>query len=954
MTARPIVGIDLGTTHTVVAFGDATTRPQIFLVPQLVDAAHTEPRPLYPSFLYAPPAAELDSTPNVFGDAPFVTGDFAKRRAAEVPGRVITSAKSWLCHTGVDRTAPILPWGTDDADGVPTLSPLEASARLLAHVRRAWDAAHPDTPLFEADVVLTVPASFDEAARELTVRAAELAGLEVRLLEEPLAAFYDYLSGATQEAMRALAANTGGEAFVLVVDVGGGTTDLSLLRVTARTNEALAAERIAVGRHLLLGGDNMDLALAHAAESKLTGGERLDAARFAQLTAACRSAKERLLANDAPNAVPIVVASKGSALVGRTLRTELSQAEATALVLEGFFPFVADAERPARNTAGLVSLGLPYERDVAITRHVADFLLRHLRHLPEGRSVDAVLLNGGVFNAARIRERMAQVLSNRGARSLTVLPHGDPDLAVARGAVHYGLALRGEALKITAGAPRAYYVGLRSEGHAPRAMCVVPRGASEGARLRAHAAGLTLVVGRPVRFDLYTSDDAPQEEAGDLVDLRSGSYERVPPLLVTFPSEENAGPRSKRKAAREETVAITLEAVLTAVGTLELSCLELAEGVDEEPRRFRLAFELRFADDGGGSDTQVSLPAPASFVPKSSLSPRSLPPRGHASEKSDARLDEAEDAIDRAFGKPRGDAAGGGGRGREAKDLVRELERILGERSAWTMERARAVFDALAMGARAGARRRSPDHERVFWMLAGYCLRPGFGAPGDDQRVTELASLFPARLAFPDEPRAFQQFFIAWRRVAGGLAEPTQTAIRDFLDPFLAPPEAGLKKPKKPKLEGDLDMLELAAALERVPAARRAELGAWIVERTWTERDPRLWAALGRVGARVPAYASLHHVISIPAAERFLDHLLREKWESVATAARAALDLGRFTGDRARDLAPRVRLEAAKRLEALPDKAEWGRALREVVLPTDDDRRAMLGEDLPVGLVLTS
>lgn len=970
--SRGVVGIDLGTTHTVVARaadraaaasdpGSTLRRTaDVFPIEQLVGPQSVEARELYASTLYAPLEAEAAVMPDVFGDAPWVTGDFAKRRGTEVPGRAVSSAKSWLCHPGVDRLAPILPWGADD-ETLPRISPVDASARLLAHVRRAWDSAHPEEPLFDQEIVLTVPASFDEGARELTVQAAERAGLEVRLLEEPLAAFYDYLSRTPDAELEALAKGAGGEALVLVVDVGGGTTDLSLLaiRTDPSKKERVAVERIAVGRHLLLGGDNMDLALAHAAEGRLLGSasaepgsevKRLESTRFAQLTSACRSAKERLLGSEPPPEFPIAIASSGARLVGGTLRTELGREEVERIVLDGFFPVVGNEERPSRTRSALVAFGLPYERDVAITRHIAEFVARHVTdrelagHPGANRArVHALLLNGGVFRAERVRERLVEVFSAWDQVAPRVLPQPDPDLAVARGAVAYGLALRGLSLKVTAGAPRAYYIGVETGDAARRkAMCIVPRGAPEESVLVSTgnpgggaepngADGLSLVVGRPVRFDLFVSSDAPTTEVpGELITLTDDAFERAPPLVARFPA-----------GAREETLAVDLEAKLTSVGTLELACVERGGSA----RRFRLAFQLRF-DEGDGSR---SSPPRSGASPSRSDSLRGSvqPTRTSTASVHTRRFDEARDAIDRVFGKPRSDSTG-----REAKDLVRELERILGERSTWTTELARGVFDELTADRRMGARRRSSDHERAFWMLAGFCLRPGFGALGDEQRILRVAPLFADRLAFPDEPRSWPQFFIAWRRVAAGLDEETQVRIRDFVDPFLAPPEAGLKKPKKPKLEADFDMLDLAASLERVPAARRALLGGWIVERTWTERDPRLWAALGRLGARVPSYASAHHVVSVPTAERWLDHLMREKWESIPTAARAAVEMGRLTGDRVRDLGESVRKEVAKRLERLPCPATWAASLREVVEVTDDDRRAFFGDDLPVGLRL--
>ncbi|WP_437333042.1 Hsp70 family protein [Sorangium sp. So ce394] len=979
-TPSLIVGIDLGTTHTVVAWAERDAAPgaiRVFPIPQLVTATEVEARPLLPSLLYAPLPGEAPADP--FGDAPFAIGEHARRRGGEVPGRLIASAKSWLCHPAIDRTAPVLPWGAaEDATSLPRASPLDASARILAHVRRTWDDAFPDRPLAAQEVVLTVPASFDQVARELTVEAARRAGLSARLLEEPQAAFYDFMRLAGAEGLDALLARSGGDATVLVCDVGGGTTDLSLIRVArgagAAEGRPVEVSRVAVGHHLLLGGDNMDLALAHLCEPRLVGGtgEKLDPARFGQLVLACRAAKERLLGGDAssggapagggaasggnapagggassggaapapPDEAPVTVLSHGARLVGGALTTRLRREEVEAIVLDGFFPEAPRDARPQRGRSGLVAFGLPYERDVAITRHVAWFFARHA---PEARGPTALLLNGGVFRARRVAERLAQVIERWGGPSgglrLDVLPHADPDLAVARGAVAYGLALAGRGVRIEGGAARGYYVGLEPPaGGGPRpAVCVVPRGAKEGSVHAAAGRTFALVVGRPVRFDLFASDDARADRAGDLVPLEDDRFEALPPVAVAF----DAGDAARAAAGKQAEVRVQIEGELTAIGTLDLACVEV--GVPA-PRRFRLAFQLRedgrgaraAAGEGGAGPpegAQGGLPERA----------QARPPAGAA--QGGRRLDEAREAIERVFGKGRPDVAP-----REVKNLVRELERVLGERATWTTETARALFDTLAPSAR--SRRRSADHERLFWSLAGYCLRPGFGDAGDPARVAAVAPLFAERLAFPQEARSWQQFWIAWRRIAGGLDEPLQVAIRDLADPFLAPAEQRLKKPKGVKPEALDDLLELCASLERVPAGRRSELGAWILERTWTDRDARLWAAIGRIGARVPAYASVHHVVSPAAAERWLDHLLREKWQELPSAAPAAVQLARRTGDRARDVSDRIRGEVERRLVKVGAPEAWVRAVREVVAVEEAERAAFFGEGLPVGLRL--
>ncbi len=922
MSPRRIVGIDLGTTHTVVAWADpaSTAAPEVFAIPQLVSAGEVEPQPLFPSFLYAPIVGE--ALPDPFGDAPWVLGVHARRRGLEVSGRLVASSKSWLAHAAVDRTAPILPWGAgEDAEDLPRVSPVDAAARLLLHVKRSWNEAFLVYPLERQEVVLTVPASFDEDARELTVEAARRAGLEVRLLEEPQAAFYDYMARAGETELSALCQRSGGEALVLVCDVGGGTTDLSLIRVRpGEQRGSTEVERIAVGKHLLLGGDNMDLALAHLCERRLIElPDRLPAARFGQLVLACRAAKERLLGDDPPDEVAVTVLGQGARLLGSALSTRLSRDEAERIVLDGFLPPATLADRPRRGGSALVAFGLPYERDVAITRHVAHFFARHA---PGAPAPHALLLNGGVFRAKRIVDRLSEAIGAWGAARPEILPHPDPDLAVARGAVVYGLSLLGRGVRIGGGSARGYYVGLSAGPSGQRqAVCVVPRGAREGIRYDVPGRTFSLTVGRPARFPLYASDEA-LDLPGAVVTPDTERFKALPPVSSAF-----------EPGARPGEVNVSLAGELSAIGTLDLACLEV--GV-EAGRRFRLTWDLRETSP----DTDASAPEGAAHG--KSVRPGSIPGvlRGK-------RFDDAREAIERVYGKGRADVTP-----REVKDLVRELERILGERPTWTAETNRALFDVLWPGHK--GRRRTADHERVFWQLAGYTLRPGFGHPLDEERAANLFSLFRERVVFPQEARTWQHFWIAWRRIAGGLEETAQLAIREIVDPFLAPAEKRLKKPKGIRAEPDADVVDLASSLECVPPARRSELGGYLLERTWTDRDPRIWAAIGRIGARVPAYASAHHVVGPNVAERWLDHLLREKWPEMPTAPRAAMEMARRTGDRARDVSERVRRDVERRLVASGAREEWVRAVREVVAVEEADRAAFYGEGLPVGIRLVS
>jgi molecular chaperone DnaK (HSP70) len=899
-----VVGIDLGTSNTVVAWATGgDPEPRILPVDQRVTPTTREALPLLPSCAYALTEDEMPPEPDLGETDDWVLGEVAKRRGAEVPGRLVASSKSWLCHPRIDKEAPILPWGADDE--VPKLSPVEVAARLLSRVRRVWDAAHPGAPLASQRVVLTVPASFDEVARELTLRAARAAGLSVRLLEEPQAAFYAAMRmGALAPLLASLP--DGETSHVLVVDLGGGTTDLSLLEVH-RTRGATSVRRVAVGDHLLLGGDNMDLALAHALEPRLVAApDRLDPRRFSELVQACRRAKESLLARGGPDSARVTIAGRGSQLVGSTLRVELSREEAVRIVVDGFLPLVEPGARPARARGALVALGLPYERDTAITRHVAAFLGRHLEG---GAQLGGVLLNGGVFRAGAVVDRLLEALARVAGRPPVVLDHPDPDLAVALGAAVYGLALSGTGTRIEGGAAHSYFVGVgRDASGQARAACVVPKGASEGAVHRAADRALTLLVGRPARFDLYTSDRVGTVEAGDIVTVDAARFRTLAPLTTTVAAE-----------TRKE-IGVVLEAELTPIGTLEIACVERDPKPGSEPLRFKLAFDLRAAEED----------------PAASIAPSRRPGR---------RLDEALDLVSAIYRK------GTTSEARDAKSLPRDLEKLLGDRDDWTADTTRTLADRLLEHVK--GRRRTADHERVFFQLVGFCLRPGMGAPGDDLRSERLAPLFAERVGFPKEARNWQQFLICFRRCAAGFSEAVQTTMRDELDAFVAEGGAKGKKPKGPRPESsEPELLDLLAHLERVAPARRAELGGWILERTWTKRDPRLWAAIGRLGARVPSYASAHHVVSRAVVEKWLDQLLRDKWSDLPAAPRAASDMARMTGDRARDVSESARAEVLRRLEREGADERFLRVVREVTPIQADERATFFGERLPPGLRL--
>ena len=916
--SRYLVGIDLGTSNTVVAYA-AAGEDEIRLLPidQLVGPGEVAALPLLPSVRYHPAVGELDPASlrlpwaSADGDATApVIGRYARDLGAQVPGRLVASAKSWLSHPGVDRSAAILPWGA--GDDVAKVSPLTASASYLAHVRAAWDARFPGNPLAAQEIVLTIPASFDEGARALTVEAARLAGLaRLRLIEEPQAAFQDWIFRHRE----GLAAELAGSRLVLVCDVGGGTTDLTLIQVEAGTGgEAPKLTRIGVGDHLMLGGDNMDLALAHLVEQRLGGTERLSAGRFAQLVQRCRAAKEHLLAPDAPDRTTVTLLGAGARLIGTARSVELGRAEVEDLVVDGFFPQGTADEAPRRRRTGIVEFGLPYPADPAITRHLAAFLQRHAgaaraalgAAAPDEGALpvpDTLLLNGGVFRADRLAARLADTLARWRGAGLRVLHNDAPDLAVARGAVAYGLArTQGSGPAIGGGSARSYFLRLDDGGPAERAICVLPRGTETGREVHLPSHSFALRLGQAVRFHLVSSVGDTPWQAGDLIDLAGDDFIRLPPIATVLPA-----PEGKR---REVTVRLTT--AMTEVGTLEMHCV----GADDPARRWLLAFELR--GDNASPDT------PAVESP---------------------RLADARDLIERVFGTQSQQVDA-----KEVRGLRARLERLLGPREAWDMPLLRALFDALME--RAARRRRSAEHERTWLNLAGYCLRPGLGADLDEWRIDRLFGLFGQGIQYANEGRNWSEWWTLWRRAAGGLPEAAQLEILEVLAGHLEQADAG-KRSRTPVLDSYDDMVRLSASLERVPTLHRIEVGKWLLERLQRPSEKaHTWWALGRVGARESLYGSAHTVVPAEIAAGWLEAVLALDWKRVEPAAFAAAQIARLTGDRSRDLAPELRDEVVRRLLAIRAPQGWIAMVRDGARLDEEVRRRSFGEALPPGLSL--
>ena len=601
------VGIDLGTTHCVVSYvelaesGDGVFPQQVMAIPQLTLPGVVEDSFQLPSFLYQAHEAELaaGSTSLPWTIKPdYLVGEIARNLGSKTPIRLVSSAKSWLCHAGVDCKEPILP--VNAPEEVERISPFQATTAYLQHIRDAWQNLHPESPLNKQDLVITVPASFDPAARELTIEAARLVGLEQAiLLEEPQAALYSWIEK-HQSNWRTQV--TCGD-IILVIDVGGGTTDLSLIAVTEKEG-SLELTRVAVGDHILLGGDNMDLALAYTVKAKLEKeGKRIEPWQLQALTHSCRDAKEKIFNNFTIDGIPIVIASRGSSLMSGNLRTELTREEVINVLVEGFFPKVAITERPVNPTrTGLRASGLPYAQDAAISRHLAAFLAKQQNATDELKDINlpehatflhptAVLLNGGVLKANTLADRLMEVLNSwlvaEQVSKARLLADADLDLAVARGAAYYGFVRQGKGVRIKGGTAAAYYVGIESAmpavpGLAPDivALCIAPFGMEEGTSEELPNDEFGLVVGEPVRFRFFASTIRREDKVGTRLDYWTDEeLAELDELDITLPEE------GRRPG---EIVPVHLCAAVTEVGTLELQAVS-----QKDSGRWKIEFDVR-------------------------------------------------------------------------------------------------------------------------------------------------------------------------------------------------------------------------------------------------------------------------------------------------------------------------------------------------------------------------
>lgn len=1007
-----IIGIDLGTTNSAVAYVDlrdgveaqraesagaseqealeAGQRSiQFFDVPQFIAQGEIGDRSVLPSFLYLP--SEHDLPPGSMAlpwdsERDYIVGEFAQEQGSQVPARLVASAKSWLSHSRVDRTAAILPWAINQNETVDVnrVSPVNASMLYLQHIREAWNAEKAeakeedreglveDSIYFEDQlIVLTVPASFDETARELTIAAAYEAGIpRVILLEEPLAAFYAWL--ADNEARWQQRMQDG--QIILVCDVGGGTTDFSIIGIR-ESAAGLRFDRLAVGEHLLLGGDNMDLALGRYLETQLVGQPgKLDSQRWHQLVYQCRQAKESLFdTTNKQDTVAISIVGTSGRLIADTLKSSLSKEEIDRLLLDGFFPLISLDEKPrdGRRT-GLTELGLPYVQDAAITRHLTAFWQRFRSFLAEETArtevfPDFLLFNGGTLIPHSIRHRLLSVVTRwfqpiAGDDWTPIeLRNPRPELAVATGAAYYGLVRLGMGVRVGSGSPRAYYIGIASrEGTASQglqpAVCVVPRGVEEGFNVRLDEPQFEARTNQPVSFELFSSSTRLGDRLGDIVRLMPDEISEFPPIQTVL--------RYGRKGLVAQ-LPVQIAVRLTEIGTLELWC-----HAQQSEHRWQLQFDVRQIAEPLSSKSSSSTTSSTTKT----RAPKITAKENAASDRSDhapsdvqviideAQIEAAINLIQRTFQT--------GTEARQAlsqrprpEQLRKLLEETLGlKKEKWPVSLIRRLADTLI--ATEGRRSFSYEHEARWLNLLGFCLRPGFGDPVDEWRMKQVWKIYFDGLRFPRQAQCRSEWWVFWRRVAGGLKSGQQMEIYYRVQPYLQSAKKGNKKrskksnpmfPSRLSAGEELEIWMTMANLEWLTTEFKVELGQQLIDQ-FQKNNPKaqeLWA-LSRFGSRTAIYGPLDRLIPCQEAARWVESVLALQLEPTASLAHAFVLLARYTGDRTRDIPEEVRERVSDWLSTFDGGTRYQNLLTDSESDLEqEDQDWMFGETLPSGLSLS-
>ena len=923
-----IIGIDLGTTNSAVSYVDLQTGEKeikIFEIPQLTAAGEFSQLPVLPSFLYIPGTYDISknaiSIPWKTEDDNF-PGAFARDHGAKVPARLVSSAKSWLCHANVDRRARILPWGSEDE--VFKVSPVQATATYLRHIRNAWNSTKGDDAdqyLENQVIIITVPASFDEVARELTAEAASMAGMpDITLLEEPLAAFYSWLIRHERRWNELVKPDD----LILVCDVGGGTTDFTL--ITLRLSEGSPRfERIAVGDHLILGGDNIDLAMARHIETQLSKKRKISLSgdQWKTLCHECRQAKEIILSHEADTR-RITVMGGGWKLINGTISANLKRAEVEKIILEGFFPLVdATSQKKKGERKGITEFGLPYEQEPAITQHLGRFLERHRDEVGkrlnrEFRGPDLILFNGGSLKSdiiqKRIRAAIRRWFHEENENLPKILENPDPDLSVALGASYYGIVKAGGGVRVGSGSARAFYLGIgvrETDGISQisetsevshKAICLVERGLDEGSHMELRDKQFEVLANQPVSFDIYSSSFRSGDKCGDIVET-DDSLTALPPIqtVVQFGKK---GVRTK--------IPVQIEADYTEMGTLAIWCRSCVSN-----HRWQLQFQLRGTSPPGlVSDENVF---------EESLVKSVLERVGTAfSEKSDNR------SLDMLV-----------------RDITDMLER---PRDKWPLGLIRAMSDELLKHIRDS--NITHNFESRWLNLTGFCMRPGFGDGFDEYRIKKLWKIHKRGPVHTKNAQARSEWWIMWRRVAGALSSGQQRQFIQELSPVMLP-----KKGTKSKIppQEHLEIWMAVANMERLLVKDKIKWGRQLLSEIRPKKyKPQQFWSLSRIAARELLYGPADRVIPPEEVSSWIETILAQEWGNPKPVGAALSQIARKTGDRMRDIDASLADRVTGWLSQYDFPKSQIRLLKEIVPMAKQEENAIFGESLPAGLVLHS
>ncbi len=921
---RYIIGIDLGTTNSAVSYVDLTQdtskqKIRIFKIPQLTGPGEMTRLSVLPSFLYIPGTYDISHESikipwknQKSADLNFV-GAFARDHGAKVPARLVSSAKSWLCHSNVDRKARILPWGAGNE--VYKVSPVQATSAYLEHIKSAWNATMAEDEedfLENQTLIVTVPASFDEVARDLTMEAAGMAGYrDVTLLEEPLAAFYSWLirhGGQWRQHVRP-------NELILVCDVGGGTTDFTMIMLQ-EIDGSPRFERIAVGDHLILGGDNMDLALARRIEMRFSHRKMsLNTDRWKVLCHQCRQAKEAILAGH-EQSHKITLMGEGSQLIAGTIAAKLDKKEVEDTIVEGFFP-LADAGETRKKTsrAGIAEFGLPYEQEPAITRHLGWFLEQHKEDVKKflDRDIpapDHVLFNGGALKPLVVQERIRAAIRHWFGETNTDIPkileNSDHDLAVALGASYYGLVKIGKGVRVGCGSARAYFLGIstRDENtgivNTGQAMCFVERGLDEGTHIELKDYKFEVLANQPVTFDIYSSSYRSGDRCGDIVAI-DDSMTALSPLQTVV--------QFGKKGIRKQ-VPVQIEADFTEIGTLAIWCRSLISN-----HRWQLQFQLR--DD-----------SPTSEVSDFEVF-------------DEAIVAEALKKIESAFSNKTDTTP--------LESLTKEIIDIVERpREKWPLGFIRKLADGLLKYR--SLKNISPAHESRWLNLTGFCMRPGFAEGFDPQRMVRLWKVYPEGMRFPKNAQVRSEWWILWRRVAGGLKAGQQRQFSQDLTPLMMP-----KKGTKAKISPQ-ERMEIWMALANMELLHGKDKIRWgrqlLSEISAQNAKPQHFWSISRFGARTLLYGPADRVVGPEEVSQWIDSILKIPWGNPRPVGIALAQMARRTGDRTRDVDELVVRRIIQWMGQDNYFSPHRRYLEKIVPIDRQEESAIFGESLPAGLVL--